>query len=235
MRRDSEIAIKMKTFRTIKKKSLSEEVADKIRRLIENGKLKKGEKLPVEPELSEMFGVGRSSIREATKLLASRGYLSIEQGRGTFVKDTLPEPESWRQVLQHSDIKDLRETRDLFDNAFAQLAARRCTEADLSEIKRWLDERGKTAKENNLQGCIEADVQFHLAIAKATHNHILIEIYKSIAEHQINSWQLLYEDTSRLCNSQQRHVQLFEDIKQGDTESVERSMKDLLGHIWENE
>ena len=70
---------------TIRKKSLAEEVAELIKRQIDEGKLKENEKLPVESELAKLFGVGRSSIREAVRILSSMGLLNVQQGRGTFV------------------------------------------------------------------------------------------------------------------------------------------------------
>lgn len=225
----------MRAFKPIKKKSLAEEVADKLQKQIESGKLALGSKLPVEAELGAMFNVGRSSVREATKLLATRGYLSIEQGRGTFVKKELPKKETWEQKLQHADVKDLRESRDLLDVSFAQLAAKRCTDEDLAEMQKWLSEREWTASEGDLRACIEADVKFHFAIAKATHNQILIEVYRVIADMQTSSWQLMYDDTARLRDSQQRHVALFENIKKGDAEKIEGSLKDLLAKIWAKE
>ena len=69
---------------TLQKKSLAEEVSSLIREQINDGKLTKGEKLPTEPELMKLFGVGRSTIREAIKMLVNMGYLSVQQGRGTF-------------------------------------------------------------------------------------------------------------------------------------------------------
>ena len=74
---------------TIQKKSLAEEVSSLIREQINDGKLTKGEKLPTEPELMKLFGVGRSTVREAIKMLVNMGYLSVQQGRGTFVSKRL--------------------------------------------------------------------------------------------------------------------------------------------------
>ena len=71
---------------TLQKKSLAEEVSSLIREQINDGKLTKGEKLPTEPELMKLFGVSRSTVREAIKMLVNMGYLSVQQGRGTFVE-----------------------------------------------------------------------------------------------------------------------------------------------------
>lgn len=93
---------------TIQKKSLAEEVSSLIREQINDGKLTKGEKLPTEPELMKLFGVGRSTVREAIKMLVNMGYLSVQQGRGTFVESVTETNEPFHQRLKRADIQELR-------------------------------------------------------------------------------------------------------------------------------
>ena len=220
-------------MKAIKKKSLADEVALQLRRQIERGKMKEGEKLPTEPQLMEIFGVGRSSVREAIQQLALSGYLSVEQGRGTFVKNVSPSNDSWEQRIKRADIQELREARDLLDTTIAQLAALRHNDEDIREMETALQKRGRTAEEGRLQDCITADVAFHLAIAKATHNSILTEMYQLVAEAQQSGWQQIYDDTSKLIRSQQRHEQLFMDIRNRNTEEIAKSNRELLAHIWD--
>lgn len=100
---------------TIQKKSLAEEVSSLIREQINDGKLTKGEKLPTEPELMKLFGVGRSTVREAIKMLVNMGYLSVQQGRGTFVESVTETNEPFHQRLKRADIQELREVRDIIE------------------------------------------------------------------------------------------------------------------------
>ena len=93
---------------TIQKKSLAEEVSSLIREQINDGKLTKGEKLPTEPELMKLFGVGRSTVREAIKMLVNMGYLSVQQGRGTFVESVTETNEPFHQRLKRADMQELR-------------------------------------------------------------------------------------------------------------------------------
>jgi DNA-binding FadR family transcriptional regulator len=72
--------------------SLAEKVAEQIENLIRIGKLSEGDRLPAEPLLMKKYGVGRSSVREAVKMLANAGLLSVEQGRGTFVRKPKAHP-----------------------------------------------------------------------------------------------------------------------------------------------
>ena len=90
---------------SIRRKSLAEEVAELIKKQISEGKLAKGDKLPAEPELMRLFGVGRSTVREAIKMLVNMGYLSVQQGRGTFVENVTETNELFHQRLKRADIQ----------------------------------------------------------------------------------------------------------------------------------
>ena len=105
---------------TLQKKSLAEEVSSLIREQINDGKLTKGEKLPTEPELMKLFGVGRSTVREAIKMLVNMGYLSVQQGRGTFVESVTETNEPFHQRLKRADIQELREVRDIIEAPIAR-------------------------------------------------------------------------------------------------------------------
>lgn len=219
--------------KAVKRKSLADEVARQIQLQIEKEKIMVGEKLPTEPQLMKTFGVGRSSIREAIQKLANSGFLSVEQGRGTFVKSKSSSGLFWEERIRSGDIVELRETRDILDAALGRLAALRHDNDDLEEMEKALRERGRAAEEKRLSDCIAADVAFHLAIAKATHNGILAEMYRLVAEAQQSGWQQLYDDTSKLERSQQRHEQLFEAIRSRDTMQVNKANEELLTHIWD--
>lgn len=97
----------------MQKKSLADEVVEHIRKQIEVGELNEEEKLPTEPELMKLFGVGRSTIREAVKTLFNMGYLSVQQGRGTFVKSTISKDQSFEERIKRADIQELKEVRKI--------------------------------------------------------------------------------------------------------------------------
>ena len=123
---------------SIRRKSLAEEVAELIKKQISEGKLAKGDKLPAEPELMRLFGVGRSTVREAIKMLVNMGYLSVQQGRGTFVENVTETNELFHQRLKRADIQELREVRDIMEAPIARLATQRRTKADLESMKRYV-------------------------------------------------------------------------------------------------
>lgn len=217
---------------TIRKKSLAEEVAELIKRQIDEGKLKENEKLPVESELAKLFGVGRSSIREAVRILSSMGLLNVQQGRGTFVAEKLETPdESFRQRVERADIKELQEIRDILEAPIARMAAQRRTDDDLIEIKRHLCARKEAALVGDVALCIEADINFHKAIAGATHNGIMASLYHDMTAHLAAGYEYIYEDTSRLMETQPVHQQLLQHIEAGDEEAAARDAKSLWKDI----
>ena len=189
----------MKIEGTIQKKSLAEEVAGHLSKQINEGKLKEGEKLPTEPELMKLFGVGRSTIREATRILANMGLVSVQQGRGTFANHSGENHESFSNRLKRADIRELREVRDMLESSVAKLAALRRTAADLEAMKRHLQERRKASGSGEVEQCIMADIDFHKSMAHATHNEILTELYNAMTVHLSAGFQYIYTKTLPAC------------------------------------
>lgn len=103
-----------------------------------------GQKLPNEFELGELFGVGRSTIREAVKLLSSKGILEVRRGSGTYVISTVPiesDPLGLRAVTDKSALAlDLVNVRLMLEPGIAELAATQATEEDIIELRRLCDE-----------------------------------------------------------------------------------------------
>ena len=105
----------MNSTNLISRKSLADEVAEKLQQQIAFGTYKVDEKLPIEPELMLSFGVGRSTIREAIKILTNCGLLRVLQGIGTFVENATGIKEPLSQRLKRADWKDLDEVRQLLE------------------------------------------------------------------------------------------------------------------------
>ncbi|WP_296124985.1 FCD domain-containing protein [uncultured Bacteroides sp.] len=202
----------MGTSTIIQKKSLAEEVAEQLKGQIVKGKLKKGEKLPIETELMKIFGVGRSTIREAVKMLENMGYLKVQQGRGTFIEIPTPAKEPLEQRLKRADIRELNDVRKILESAIAERAALHHTEQDVEKMKKHLAARKDAAEAGLLNECIEADIKFHVSIAKATHNEILFELYSSVAIRLQKGYKHIYDDTSCFLQSQLLHENLVESI-----------------------
>lgn len=196
----------------INKKSLADEVADRLRTQLSLGKYKVDEQLPIEPELMNAFGVGRSTIREAIKILVNSGLLRVQQGLGTFVEQTSSDREPLTQRLKRADKNDLDEVRQLLEMKIAEKAAANRSAKDIKAIRLHLDSRKKAAEQELLEQCIEADILFHNAIAAASKNDILADLYKMASDHLKTWFMLAYKDTRQFRESQKLHEQLLEHI-----------------------
>lgn len=156
--------------------SLSEFVLEQLLASIREGKLNPGERLPTEAKLSAMLGVGRSSIREALRVLAFMGLIESKPGRGTVITAHQESPiPSGREAfaLQSSATLDLYEVRSILEGGTAALAAERATPAELTILER----TAKAVERQVAQGrsYFRENVEFHLAIASASHNKVLVE------------------------------------------------------------
>lgn len=104
----------------LSKKSLAEELAGRLQEQFMSGKFEVGEKLPPEPELMQIFGVGRSTVREAVRILSNMGFLKVRQGAGTFVERLTPPDEPMERRLGRADLHDLDEVRKILEAAIAK-------------------------------------------------------------------------------------------------------------------
>lgn len=196
----------------LKRLSLAEEVADRLLELIVSGKYEVGQQLPTEPELMLQFSVGRSSIREAVKILAHRGLVRVQQGLGTFVLSQSGTGEPLSQRLQRADFQDLNEVRLLLEVKIAEKAAMHRNNKDMEKMKGFLKKRFEYATGNQLEACIQADINFHNAIAEAGKNEIMRDLYKTVAEHLKKSFLLRYVNTDSFIETQHFHDALLHSI-----------------------
>ena len=196
----------------IKRNGVCDEVVTKLQNQISTGQLKEGDKLPSEPALMQQFGVGRSSIREAIRILASTGLVRVKQGLGTFVEIQNGTPTPWYQRLQNSNATDLNEVRQLLEYKIVEKAALNRTQTDILILTQCLKKRLDTAEKNLVDDCIEADIQFHLAIADACKNEILADLYKNIAAQIKKSFKQAYISTEIFILKHSLHEDLLQAI-----------------------
>ena len=192
---------------------LSDQITNKIRHDIDQNKYKAGEKIPAEPELMKLYGVGRSTIREAIKTLAMTGILKVQQGSGTFVNGGIRH-ETIDQRLRRADFDEINAVRKLLEDETVRLAAKNHTEKDLEEMKRCLENRRLAILAEQRQACVDADIAFHIAIAKASLNHVLADLYESFTSiiREFFSKREV-RGISHFAMSHHLHEQLLEAIK----------------------
>ncbi|MGH2561676.1 MAG: FadR/GntR family transcriptional regulator [Thermomicrobiales bacterium] len=163
----------------------AELVREKLVELIREGHLKEGEKLPTEPQLSAMFGVGRSSVREAVQSLIGLGLIEMRPGRGAYVRrlslNDLVQMVDGAVRLEYGAALQLHEVRAMIEITAALLAATRRTDDDLARMKDAIIRYRIADHANNPEGLIDADLGFHRAIVQAAHNEVLGKLLESIS------------------------------------------------------
>lgn len=204
----------------IKRQGLADEVASSLRRQITEGKYHHGERLPSEPELMASFGVGRSTIREAVRMLAHSGILRVQQGLGTFVELQEGISEPLKQRLKRSGPTELNEVRQLLELKIAEKAAMQRTQKDIRKMKTLLEKRLKVALSGDKQACIEADIAFHISIAEASKNEVLADLYKTFAIQIKLSFQDVYTNTESFIKTHALHEGLLQSIVKQDPEKA---------------
>ena len=206
----------------IQRKSLADMIAETLKQQITEGTYRAGDKLPTEPELMKTFGVGRSSVREAVKLLVNMGVVRVQQGSGTFV--AVPSNNDDVNIkMSTADRTELDEVRKILDIAIVEKAVARRTEKDIERMRASLEKRKVNAEKGLLEECIEADLNFHIAIADAAHTRILADIYRSAATHLLSEFNRIYDGTDCFINSQTSHEKLLKHIIAGDLKNARKT------------
>lgn len=162
----------------MRRESLAEQAAELLMARIRDGEWEIGGKLPGETTLAPQLGVGRSTAREAIRILAGRGILATRQGSGVFVTAT-DIPESWDAVLERADIVAVIEARTAIEVEAAALAAERRTSSELKALRAALDERER--HRSDIGEHVQTDMAFHRGIIVAARSPVLLELFDSFA------------------------------------------------------
>lgn len=214
----------------VKRKSLAEEVASHLRGRIISGEIKVGEKLPAEGELSTFYGVGRSTIREAVKALANSGLLRVKQGLGTFVESQYAVNEPISQRLKRAPSGDLDEIRQILEMKIAEKAAVKRTKSDIEKIAVCLAEIDKANQSGSLENSIDADIMFHMALAEAAHNQLLLEFYQMASEHLRKWYSKIYSSSEVFATAFVLHKKLSDVIAAGDSKAAWKVAEEIIRH-----
>ena len=213
--------------KSLKRDSLSKQVSDKLEDMIECGDYKIGERIPTEQELMNMFEVSRNTIREAVRSLTWAGVLEVKQGDGTYVRSKSRFTANMQQKYSETSLDDISEARNCLEVTIAHLAANRRTDEDLELIQKALINRNSQL--SDIKENTRADMNFHMAIAEASHNVIILDLYRSIsdyleehiAERQIES-TLSFEEIDDL------HEQLYKSILNKNSKEAIDSVEKIL-------
>lgn len=168
----------------IKRISLTDAVVHQLRTLILEGKLKIGDRIPSERELSADLAVSRTAVREAKRALITMGLLEAKPGEGTFVRDDvldfLTEPLNWGIEIEREKVSELIEARRIVEIECAALAAERATAKDKETLRHIVEQMQTALESDDKDAFLEADLAFHGAIAEAARNAVLVRIILAI-------------------------------------------------------
>lgn len=212
-------------------RSLSETLADRIREQILSGELATGAKLPTEAQLSSAFGVSRTVVREALQHLRASGLVESFQGRGTFVLD-VPQPQDaggLRDVRSRQDILHLIDFRIALECEGAALAATRRTPAQLAAVERALASFEAAAAQPTL--VVQADFDFHAAVAQASGNPFIVETLTTFGPRMIMLQRTGLDERHEVTNAAHfqrvltEHTSIAAAIERADAPSAAAAMR----------
>lgn len=197
-------------------------VKNQIEAGILEGRFAPGEKLASVVDLASSFGVGRSTIREALSALKAMGFVEIRQGGGTYVSAVLPSDgagESVSMFANAQSIRELLEVRTILETGCAALAARHRTADDLKAIADVL--RQMEEHLNDEEKGEEADVRFHLLLARASRNSLLIPMMESLSQRLHESMKetrrlWFYGESGEARRLLQEHTDIYEAVRERD-------------------
>jgi GntR family transcriptional repressor for pyruvate dehydrogenase complex len=202
-------------YTRVKQGRIYEAVVDQLQNLIVSEKLQPGDKLLPERELAQRFGVSRTAVRDAIRVLSERGLVDVRPGAGTFVvreiSDTVVESMGLLFQIEKSSHEALHEVREILEVEMAGIAAERATESDMEMIEKAFEEMQSNV--NDPARFIEADLAFHLAIAEATHNKMFLILLNPIIDLLQNSRRMIVAVPEGPARAMECHRQVLDGIR----------------------
>lgn len=222
-------------YKVVRTSRLYEQIVQQIEESILKGDLKPGNQLPAERELAQRFGVSRTAVREAVKALREKGLVEAYSGRGTFITDGTSQ--AVRQSLdlmvkigQPEGSTYLAEVRAIIEPEIAALAALRCQETDLATMRDAVAVMDRAAGKDP-DAYIEADLDFHLALAEAAANPLILSLLDSIVGLLREQRLRIFKVDGGPERGQIHHKRILEAMERRDPDKVREAMKAHLEQV----
>jgi GntR family transcriptional repressor for pyruvate dehydrogenase complex len=223
------------SYQPVARRKVYEQVAEQLLGQIGARRLKPGDVLPPERELTESFGVGRSSIREALRMLESQGVISAVNGGSFVVADAAsPLNSSLRLMFTLDDragIHDLFELRRILEVEAAALAAERHGARHLDEMEAAIEEMAVSLGDNGGDRFIEADLRFHLAVAEATGNRLVLHSMQAVRDVVRRALMTVFVIPQSPESAVVEHRAIRAAIASGDPSRARQEMTDHLVRV----
>jgi GntR family transcriptional repressor for pyruvate dehydrogenase complex len=218
-------------FQVIQSAKLSEQISRQLLEIIVSGHYQPGDLLPPERDLAGMFQVSRVAVREGLSALVAKGILSVRQGRGTTVNPV----EDWNTLdpevlmLLHGDhvFEQLSAVRRILEPEIAALAATNITPEELEVLRSLSDLPDSDSVEQH----VERDIAFHLQIARATQNPVLLIVLSSTTDLLRESRRRTFRVPGELPKARQWHQTIFFAIEKRAPEEARDAMRAHLGQV----
>ncbi len=221
-------------YKLVRTSRLYEQIVQQIEESIVKGTLKPGDQLPAERELAQRFGVSRTAVREAVKALREKGLVEAYSGRGTFITDGTTQ--AVRQSLdlmvkigQPEGSTHLAEVRAILEPEIAALAATRIQEAELATMREAVAIMDRAGQDPDAY--IEADLDFHLALAEGAANPLILSLLDSIVGLLREQRLRIFKVPGGPERGQVHHKRILEAVEQRDAEAARDTMRAHLGQV----
>lgn len=227
----------MPVYKIVRSSRLYEQIVQQVEDSILKGALRPGNQLPPERELAQQFGVSRTAVREAVKALREKGLVEAYPGRGTFVTEGTSQAvrESLDRMIkigQPEGSPFLVEVRSILEPEIAGLAATRASEEDLATMREAVEVMDKAM--GDPEAYIEADLDFHLALAEAADNPIILSLIDSIVGILREQRMRIFKVEGGPERGQYHHRQILKAVEERDTEGAREAMRAHLQQVRED-
>src|SRR6202451_4322871 len=224
-------------YKLVRTSRLYEQIVQQIEDSILKGALKPGDQLPAERDLAQRFGVSRTAVREAVKALREKGLVEAYSGRGTFITDGTTQ--AVRQSLdlitkigQPEGSTQLAEVRAILEPEIAALAAIRIQEPELATMREAVAVMDRAGSDPDAY--IEADLDFHLALAEAAANPIILSLIDSIVGLLREQRLRIFRVSGGSERGQMHHKKILDAVERRDSEKAREAMREHLGQVRED-
>jgi GntR family transcriptional regulator, transcriptional repressor for pyruvate dehydrogenase complex len=221
-------------YKVVQTSRLYELIVRQIEASIERGALKAGDQLPAERELAVQFGVSRTAVREAMKALREKGLVEAFPGRGTFVTNETSNSIwlTFDRIIrddQREGASHLVEVREVLEPEIAALSAVRASEEDREELRRALGIMDNAM--DDPEQYIEADLDFHLALAEAAANPIILSLIDSIVGLLREQRMSIFRVPGGPDRGQYHHRRILDAIEKHDPVRARAAMREHLQQV----
>ncbi len=212
--------------------SILDEAVQSIENYILSGEVKVGDKMLTELELGDRLDIGRSTVREALKMIQTMGYLETRPGKGNFVINTTK-----RSIREHAvdwfvknecEIHELLEFRKFLEPYVTRLATQRMTDEEARTLGEAMESFEKAYHSNDLRALNKSEKKFHSTIVKGCHNSVFISIYDSLMKFLNDYFAMSFSIQETAEQSLRPHQRIYDAIMARDPE---RAKDEMRAHI----